>query len=388
MSSQAVERLVGQLGPDTTVVVGEPDEGIQHLRGAVHRALREHSLAEQEVRQEDLHRHRAPPQRITGPVVAREPHHHVDEVARIVLGQLCGARRSEEPVDQLVTLLRRPLRPLVAGSTLRQLSHHPFDQRAAGRPRLGLERWIGDRRQVDRLGQAGACVGRVQLGERGVRFLGDHLLVLRLERGQRFVDHERVLDERPHVVVHVGDDRHRVVVAGPHVEHDVVAVTQDVRHLDRSQDARRVQSSEPARRLAPTVRELASDATLGQLVRGQCSDRLEQRRCLGTGHLEERPQQLVAHVGEIGLVGIKRIACARIDDREQRAGPRQQRQGMAFAQRRADRREPTDASRSGSPRSAATSANSWCTPSGPVSDLSGPFPRPRRSPGPCGIRPV
>ena len=75
------DRVAGEFGPDPAFGVAEPDERPQQVRGLRQIGRVGDELARDPVVQDDLDRHRAPAQRIAGPVVGAEPDHRLEQPA-------------------------------------------------------------------------------------------------------------------------------------------------------------------------------------------------------------------------------------------------------------------------------------------------------------------
>ncbi|MGH8908248.1 MAG: ABC transporter substrate-binding protein, partial [Egibacteraceae bacterium] len=143
-----VEGLGGELGSDAALVVAEADERAQQRGGFGEVGRVGEDLAAEPVVQQDLHGHRAPSQRVAGPVAGAEPQQRLEQPAVVAVVEAGPERRAEEALGERLLGLGVPVRALVAGAALGQqpggvaLLKGPHAARGMG---LSASRWACDR---------------------------------------------------------------------------------------------------------------------------------------------------------------------------------------------------------------------------------------------------
>src|SRR5581483_3401528 len=328
------EGLVGEMGRDGPLGVGEADEGPEQVGGFGEIVGVGDDLAGDPVEEDDLDRRGTPTQGIAGPVVAAEPQERVEQVAVVGVTESGGEPGGEEPPGESPALLVAPLWSLVAGSAVREEACHPLDQRPADGPGVSLERWEGHGAGGDGSKDPDLGVGRIDVAPRSV---GIGVLALRVghQVAERFGDDEGVLDDGPEVVVDVDDGAELFAGWEAGADHEVVAVAQEVGHLHRSRRLRSAGRGDPGREWVAPAFERPGDPAPFDLVAAQHADRRQQCRRLELLHFEERPDQLLAGRADqaIPLHGTHPPG---IHHRQQRTGERQEAQWVVVAQRSAD----------------------------------------------------
>ncbi|UOY01865.1 hypothetical protein [Blastococcus sp. PRF04-17] len=323
--------------------MAEPDECPEEVRRLGQVVDVGDDLARVPVGQQDLDGHRAPAQRIAGPVIGAEPHEVLEQAPVVRVLESRAEGRAEEALGQCGAGVVGPLRAHVPGPAVREEADRPLEQRAAGRPAVGLDRRIGEGGELHRLGDAGPGVGRVEAGERHVRVVGrrpHH--VHQLGRATR--DEEGVLHQGAEVVVDEDHGRELVPTGQPDAEHDVVPVAEDVPQLDHGAcRLRLIEVEQPARERVAAGGDLAADPVAEHVVAGQPGQRGQQRGRLRDLDGEEAVDELLA-IGRCGL-GRPRERGAGLEHREHRAGEPQEGSGMPAA-----RAAATSSIRSGSRR--------------------------------------
>ncbi len=241
----------------------------------------------------------------------------------------------EEALGDGVTLVVAPLTHHVRRAAFRELADQPFDKRAAGRPRLGLERRDDLLGPGDALGDAGTGVGGIEGQPVGVGF---RFLVAEPDQlVDRAVGEEGVLHDGADVVVDVDDCRELAPVGEAHAEEQVVAVAEDVHHLGGLVHVDFGQPCQPARELVATLAHLVAQAGPRQLVVEELGHHGEHRSRLPTVGADERLDHdlgVRVHEPPVGVREVRRFR--RMQGSDHHAHQLEQVERMRRVQRIAD----------------------------------------------------